>query len=88
MGDQPPSLVIRPNPLCFKEFDLQLKLLGITLVLSPRCNWLDLVCHQQDYFKLALTNWQFRTKEQKKAKLDQVIQHHDKILSNIVNNVV
>ena len=88
MGDQPPSLVTRPKPLRFKALDLQLKLFGPTSVLCPRCSWIELVRQQQGYTKLASTGWQFRTEQQKKTMQDQVIQHQQQLLLNIVNKVV
>ena len=89
MGDQPPSLVTMPTPLCFKALDLQLKLFGLTSILWPKCSWLKLVVHQQQgYTKLASANWQFRMEQQKKTMQDQVIQHRQQLLLNIVNKVV
>ena len=88
MGDQPPSLVTRPKPLRFKALDLQLKLFGPTSVLRPRCSWIELVRQQQGYTKLASTDWQFKTEQQMKTMQDQVIQHQQQLLLNIVNKLV
>ena len=74
--------------MCFQALDLELKLFGLTSVLWPRCNWLELVRQQQGYTKLASTNWQFRIEQQKKTMQDQVIQHHQQLLFNIVNKLV
>ena len=88
MEDKPLSLVTRPKPLRFKALDLQLKLFSPTSVLCPRCSWIELVRQQQGYTKLASTDWQFRTEQQKKTMQDRVIQHRQQLLLNIVNKVV